>query len=290
VSVSAIHPDHSIKGGLLVLASTAFFALSGVFTKIIERDAWTILGWRGLVGGLLVLGYVVAAQRRSHRPVSLHLGRRGLILAAASALAGALFVASFKYTSVAVVVVIYATVPFFAAGIAWLWLKERAHARTLLAAGLCVAGVGITVAGNVGAGTLGGALVSLAATIACAIYLVLVRRFHDAPAVWASGVAALLLTCPALVFGDYSAISGHDAALMSLFGLSYAAAIITWTEGARMIPSAEAGLMGAVEIPLAAVFAAFLLGELPTLATLIGGLIVLGAVFGHSAIDYRRKV
>jgi drug/metabolite transporter (DMT)-like permease len=289
MSVTAVHADSSLKGGLLILASTAFFALSGVFTKIVERDTWTILGWRGVIGGLLVLAYVAAMQKRAGLALDLRLGRKGWILAVTSALAGALFVASFKFTSVAVVVVVYATVPFFAAGIGLLWLAERAHPRTLLAAALCVAGVGVTVAGNMGAGTVGGALVSLAATIMCAVYLVMVRLFREAPAVWASGVAAFLLTLPAMLVGDYADLSMNEVVVMSLFGVSYAAAIVTWTEGARLLPSPEAGLIGSVEIPMAALFAALLLGEVPSWATLLGGLIVLGAVFGHSALEYRRQ-
>ena len=275
-------------GTALVLASTLFFALSGTFTKTISRDAWTILGWRGLVGGLLIMAYVIWVRRRAGKPIDLKLGRTGWLIAIVNGASGAVFIASFKFTSVANVVVIYALVPFIAAGLAWLWFQERAEVRTLVAAGVCLAGVALTVAGGVGAGHLFGDMLALGMAFGCALYLVMVRRYPNAPSVWASAVGAFLLVPVGLVLGDFSDMAARDALLMTLFGVFFAAAIITWTEGARLIPAPETGLLGSAEIPIAAVLAAILLGELPTLAGVIGGVVVVVAVFGHAMSDRPR--
>ena len=42
-------------GSLLVLASAVPFALSGVFTRLITADVWTVLCWRGLIGAWIVV-------------------------------------------------------------------------------------------------------------------------------------------------------------------------------------------------------------------------------------------
>lgn len=276
-------------GVVLVLGSAAFFSLSGVLTKAIAADGWTIMGWRGAVGGSIVLAYVAASQRRAGRKVDLRLGRRGWLVALASAAASIFFIASFKLTSVGNVVVIYATVPFIAAAMGFYALGERVTNRTFLASAAALAGVGLTVSGSLGSVRLLGDSLAVVMTLLCSVYLVMVRAFRDAPTVWAGGVAALLLVVPGLLLGDPGAVSRHDAVLMTLFGASFAIAIILWTEGAKRVPPAEAGLLGAAEIPLAMFFAGVLIGERQTGFGLVGGGIVVAAVGLHALLDLRRE-
>jgi drug/metabolite transporter (DMT)-like permease len=69
------------------------------------------------------------------------------------------------------------------------------------------------------------------------------------------------------------------------FGVFFAMALILWTEGTRRIPAAEAAFLGTAEVPLAPLFAWLILAELPPVATLLGGALVLAAVFAHAAHD-----
>jgi len=114
-----------LLGVLLILAATAFFAIAGVFTKMASADAWVIAGWRGLIGSMLISAYVFWRRRRQNPRQSLRLDRRGWLLVMVTALASILFIVSLKNTYVANMAAIYATTPFVAAGIAWLWLRER---------------------------------------------------------------------------------------------------------------------------------------------------------------------
>jgi drug/metabolite transporter (DMT)-like permease len=76
--------------------------------------------------------------------------------------------------------------------------------------------------------------------------------------------------------------------LLAAFGLSFAFAVILWTEGAKLIPAAEAGLLGSAEVPFAILFAWLIVAEQPQYASLLGGAIVLSAVFAHGYLDWRR--
>ena len=49
--------------------------------------------------------------------------------------------------------------------------------------------------------------------------------------------------------------------MIATFGLSFAAASILWTEGARFLPASESGLLGAAEVPLAILFAWLILAN-----------------------------
>jgi hypothetical protein len=66
---------------------------------------------------------------------------RASLLAIASAAGMIAFIGALMLTTVADVYVIYATVPFVTAGIAWLALSERASPAVLIASGVAFAGM-----------------------------------------------------------------------------------------------------------------------------------------------------
>ena len=285
-----------LLGILLVIASALAFSLAGVLTKSIAADAWTIACWRGLLGGMLIALYVAWLGREKPLRESFRLGWRGWLLACVGSAASLAFIFAFKLTYIANVAVIYATVPFMAAGLAWWLLRERFQLRTAVTSAFSLIGVVILVAGGFGSGRLVGDAVALIMTLANALYMVLIRVFRDSPVVLAGGVSALQLFFVGWFVVDPLAVSQQDAVLLSLFGISFALAVVLWTEGTKLIPAAEAGLLGSAETPFAILLAWLLLSELPPLASFVGGSIVLAAVFAHAAAGIalsrpsRRKV
>ena len=272
-----------VLGIALVVASTFFFALAGIFTKSTSTDPWTIACWRGLIASLVIGAYVLV--RRGGTGQSLRLGWSGWALAIVAAAQSALFIASFKHTYVANVAVIYATVPFMAAGIDWAVLRVAPRARTLVTALVCLIGVATIVGAGVGGDHLAGDALALAMTFCCAIYLVMIRAYPDTPAVWAGAVGSLLLFVFGWAVADPLAISGHDFLVVATFGVSFSAASILWTEGARLLPAPESGLLGTAEVPFAILFAWLILAEVPPLYSFVGGAIVLIAVLAHAGRD-----
>ncbi|PDQ21178.1 EamA family transporter [Mesorhizobium sanjuanii] len=273
-------------GIILVSASAAVFGLTGVLTKSIHADPLTITCWRGFVGSILITLYVLWRRRRSGGRESLRLGWRGWLLAVEGALASIAFIAAFKFTYVANVAVIYATSPFIAALLAWALVREKFRLQTMLAAAVSLCGVGIMVWSGFGTGHLLGDGLALLMTIGAALYMIMVRAFRDTPVVWAGAVAAFLLFVLGWLVTDPLAVSSRDAGLLATFGASFALASILWTEGARLIPAAESGLLGSAEVPFAILFAFLFLAEIPPAASMIGGAIVLCAVFAHAGRDW----
>ncbi len=296
LSEPARRREGHLLGILLVIASALVFSLAGVLTKSIAADAWTIACWRGLLGGMLIALYVVWSGREKPLRETFRLGWRGWLLASVGSLASLAFIFAFKLTYIANVAVIYATVPFMAAGLAWWLLRESFQWRTAVTTAFSLLGVVILVAGGLGSGKLVGDTVALIMTLGNALYMVLIRVFRDSPVVLAGGVSALQLFFVGWFVVDPLAVSQQDAVLLSLFGISFALAVVLWTEGTKLIPAAEAGLLGSAEAPFAILLAWLLLAELPPLTSFIGGSIVLAAVFTHAAGDialtrpFRRKV
>ena len=282
------HEAH-LLGVFLVIASALVFSLAGVLTKIIQADAWTIACWRGLLGGALIVAYVAWLGRGRPLGETFRFGWRGWLIAGVGSAASLAFIFAFKLTYVANVAVIYATAPFMAAGLAWWLLREAFQLRTAIAAVFSLLGVTVLVAGGLGTGSVAGDAVALLMTLGNALYMVLIRAFRDSAVVLAGGVSALQLFIVGWFVSDPLAVSGQDALFLSAFGIAFAVAVVLWTEGTRLIPAAESGLLGSAETPFAILLAWLLLAELPPLASFAGGGIVLAAVFAHAAVDYRRN-
>jgi len=270
---------HSLGVGLIV-ASAAFFAMAGIFTKSISSDPWTIACWRGLVGGLLITGYVL--WRSGRGGLSLALGWRGWTMVAVGVLASLGFIAAFKYTYVANVAIIYAAVPLMAAALEWAFLRVRPQAATIVMSLVCLLGVAIIVSGGLGGGHFFGDLVAVAMTAGAALYMVMIRAFRDTPVVWVGAVSAYILFAMGWFIVDPLAVSAADAWRMIGFGFTFACAVVLWTEGTRLVPASEAGVLGSAEVPFAILFAWMFLAELPPIASIAGGAVVMAAVIVHA--------
>ncbi|WP_108882107.1 EamA family transporter [Anderseniella sp. Alg231-50] len=277
-----------ILGIALVLASTVVFSLSGVLTKAIVSDTWTIACWRGLFGAVLIAAYVVWQRPKGHGSTSLRLGWRGWLLASVGSLASLAFIAAFKMTYVANVAIIYATVPFAAAFLEWALMRQKVRHPTMVAAAICVAGVVVMVGTGVGSVNLLGDFVAVLMMLGNALYMVLIRVFSKTPVVLAGAASALQLFVIGWIFTDPLDVSLHDGLLLILFGVCFAIAVILWTEGTKLITAAESGLLGSAEVPLAILMAWIFLAEIPPLASFIGGVMVLGAILWHANRDYRQ--
>jgi len=278
-----------MTGIALVALSAVVFSVSGVLTKMIEADGWTIACWRGLIGGLAVIAYVEYRRGDTPRGQVFRLDLRGWIMASVGSVSSIAFIYAFKLTYVANVAVIYATAPFFAAGLAWLTIREIAKGRTLVAGALSLLGVTIIVSGGLSAGKPMGDLLAVAMTLGNAAYIVLIRKFADISVVWVGGASALQLFVVGALIGVPLDVSIQDAVLLILFGITFAGAVILWTEGTRLIPSAQSALLGTIEIPCATLLAWAILNEFPPLVAMLGGAVIMLAVLWHAAIDYRQE-
>jgi drug/metabolite transporter (DMT)-like permease len=270
------------RGLTLVLLSSALFGLSGNFTKIITADAWTILTWRGLFGAAVIGAYLLFRPRGERKSFSSSLGWRGWLLAAVGSLSSIAFIGAFKLTHVANVTVIYALVPFVAALLEWMILRERVQWQTMLAAVVSTLGVAILVFGTRGSGGVMGDLLAILMMLLNAIYVLLIRVFKTIDPVPAGALAALQLFVIGWFLTEPLNVSSSDFSFIVMFGLSFGVASILWTEGARLITAAEVGVVSSGDIPIAIFFAWVLLAEVPPLPSIVGATIVLIAVVAYS--------
>src|SRR3989442_1689405 len=110
------------QGILLIVLSAIAYSSAGFFTRLIHLDAWTMLFWRGLFAGLMILLVIAIQERRNTWNVIRAIGRPGMAAAVCSTTATLLYINAFRHSSVADVAVTFALAPFLTAGLGWLWL------------------------------------------------------------------------------------------------------------------------------------------------------------------------
>ena len=287
--------DHDIAkqaafGRVLVVLSAVAWSTAGIFTKGVEADVWTVLLWRGLLAGGVIWAWLLWRRDQAGLADSKHLGWAGWSAATVSSAATICFIAAFKNTAVANVAIIYATAPFAAAAIAWVWMRETPGLATLAAAGLCLAGVTVMVGGSAGSPDLIGDLLALGMTALMALMMVIMRRHPDRPMILAVGpVSCLQLVAIAWVMGAQLEVSAHELVLLAGFGVVHAAASVLLAEGVLRIRAAEAALLGASEVPLAPLWGWLILSEFPRMPTVAGGAVVLVTLAWYLAREIRVR-
>ena len=274
-------------GLALIGISVLFFSMAGLFSKGIDAGAWEIIFWRAVFSALAMLGWL--AWRRRIRAEFGSLGRTGWLAAAFCASGTAAFIPAFKLTSIANVTLIYAAAPILTGLAARFWFGERMTRPAILGCLAGFGGVAVIVAGSLGSLHLRGDLLALWMTLSMALVIALFRHYPATPGSAVMVLSCLFLLPPGAIFGSPLAVDPAELGWMALFGLSFATASVTLVEAAKRLPAGECALISTAEIPLAILLAFLILGEIPAIASLIGGGAILAGIAGSQIAALKRS-
>jgi drug/metabolite transporter (DMT)-like permease len=238
--------------------------------------------WRSAFGGLFLSVGAACLLRGRLIPAIRSLGWPGWFMASVAAMGMIAFIGALKLTTVADVAIIYATLPFVSAALAWVWLRERIVSRTLLASIIAGVGVAIMVSGATLGGSLVGDLLAFLQTGTMAFAIVAVRRYRQVSVlvtICLGNAIACLVCWP---FAMPLSVEPIGLVYLALFGfVQMALGGALFAIGSRLVPVAETALISALEAPFAPVWVWLAFGELPSLTTMVGGMLVFGAAFAH---------
>jgi drug/metabolite transporter (DMT)-like permease len=273
-------------GTMMVLASSAAFSSAGYFTRVITLDVWTMLFWRCLFGGLFIGACVLVHHRGRSLAAIRGLGISGVLIALCSTISTLCFINALRLTSVADVNVIFATAPFMAAGLAWIFTGTRERRATLAASAVAVLGVAVMMDAALAEGHWLGDLFALVMTALLAAMMVLIRHRPAGAALPAAALSAFLAALAVLPWARPFAVEPHDLLLLLLFGVTqFGLGLLLLTLGTRLISATRAALLSALEMPFAVAWVWLALGEVPTVPAAIGGSVVMAAVLGDLLVS-----
>jgi drug/metabolite transporter (DMT)-like permease len=265
------------KGRVYVALAALAWSTAGLLQRELSVDIATQLAGRALFAVLALLAYIAVAERGRIVGAFRAIGGAGLAIAGLMAVSSGSFIVALNYASVANVLFMQALSPLLAALLASA-LGEPVGRRTWIAMGVAVAGVTVMLGGP-GHPSGAGLGLSFVMSLAFAGTIVLTRHRRDvsmAPATCLSQVIVFVLAAP---FASTAGVGPKDAILLVLLGVGQIGlGLIFLTIGGRLIPAAEAGLITLLEIVLGPLWVWVFLGERPGTSTVIGGVVVLGAV------------
>ncbi len=283
--------SRTVLGTLLLTASAVAYSTAGFFTRVIEVDAWTLLFWRGLFAGAFLAAMVAVQERGRFVQAFRAVGLTGLLVAACSAVATVCFLNAMRLTSVADVMVVDAAIPFITAGVAWLLIRERESAKTLIATLVALLGVGIMAGKALADGRILGDLLALAMAVLMATVIVLIRGkrgVNMVPAVCLSAFLCALIVAPV---ARPASVDLGQLGLLALFGMGqFGMGLLLLALGTPMVSATRGALLGVLQTPLGTLWVWLAFAERPANATLLGGAIVLLAVMFDMVPLSRRAV
>jgi drug/metabolite transporter (DMT)-like permease len=270
--------QHNRTALLLLFGATLAWSTSGLFARAIPLDTPTVILWRGLAGAAGLIVTLLVLRGRDGLGDFGRLGVAGWLYVLCSGLGMLLFVGALKATTIAHVAIIYATVPFAAAALGWLALREAPSRAAMLASTVALAG-SVAMVGLGGDGHWLGDLMALGMVMAMAVIIVIARARPKLPTLAAGILSAIWAPLACLPFASLDGLTPGNLTMMAAFGLvNSTLGFALFIYGSRHAAPVVTGLMGALETPLTPLWVWLVFAETPSQATLWGGALVMTAV------------
>ena len=274
----------------LVAVGSVFWSTAGLFVRFIDLDLWTMLAWRSLFAGLSLLAIVLLRNGRQSLAQARRCGWIYLAAAPISAVSMICYVSALRLTTVGNVMMVYATLPFVAAGIAFLWTGERAKPRVLWASAVALTGVLVITGFSTRLQDLTGIGLAFLMTATFGVLLVLARRRPDVDMAPVNTLASFLCAAACVPFAAGGVPPAGELIVVALFGaVTSGLAYLLFLTGGRYIPSSEAGLVGFIDVILGPFWVWLVFSERPSQALVYGGGLVLASVVWYLVRELRES-
>lgn len=273
---------------LLIVCCAVIISFDGPMIRSMDEALpWQVNFYRsiallGFVGTAIVLRF----GRASLSAIS-GIGVRGCIAGALFGFSTMAFVQSMVLTTVANTLFILGTIPFLAALMARLLLKEKLSRATVLSMAVAALGLTVMVSEKLAAGSVAGSALALVSAACFALYTVLLRGSRHKEMLPVLLISALvIIAVAALVRAGDLRISAHDLILCLIWGgLLTGTAHWLFIISSRHLAAAEVTLFLLLELALGPLLVWLMIGEQPSGWTLAGGVLIVSAVASRAALE-----
>ena len=268
------------RGILQLVASGFFLSTAGIALRLVEQaDGWQILFYRSFALSVTILVILVFQKRSRFFDEFRGLGWNDCLLAVFLGTGFVAYVFALLYNTVANALFIFSCAPFLAGFLGWILLGERVATRTWFAIGVAMAGLAVMVGSEMAVSRYLGTLLALWIPIAYAASIIAVRRSKRDNMLVALCLAGLVAGGLSAFFVTDYALTPRDLIISLYLGVFQVGVGFTLVVlGSRYVPAAQVGLLALVEPVLAPIWAWMGVGEVPGLATIVGGTIIFLAI------------
>ena len=261
----------------MLIASAFFLSTAGIALRLVEQaDGWQILFYRAVSMSLTIFLFLNYQKGTAVLDEFRGLGWNDALLALFLGTGFVAYVFALLFNTIANALFIFSSAPFVAALLGWVVLGERVALRTWVCIAGAMVGLAIMVASGLAAGRYLGNLVALWIPVSYAAGIILVRRSERQDMLSALCLAGLVAAALSAIFVRDFSLPTLDLGISLYLGVfQVGAGFGLMVLGARYIPAAQVGLLALVEPILAPVWVWLGVGEVPAIATILGGSIIL---------------
>lgn len=278
------------KGLLITTLGVLLVVPDSLFVRLIDASGMTIAFWRlFLSGGFLALGILILKGKEPFQAV-FSTGRYGVIFMLGVGGSGVLFTLAVTLTSVANVVFIIASLPVFAAIYSRIFLAEPISSRMLLTMAVVMVGLAVIAygSGETENASLAGDALALSVSALFAAALTAARRVKHVSMVPGAALGYVICAMLILPVAEPFSVPAHQVPLVGAHAAFILGSSVLLTIGPRYITSAEVGLLVLLESALAPLLVWAVISENPGAYALLGGSVVIGALFVSNLVALRR--
>ena len=272
----------------VVLVAGLFWSFGPLVVRNIDNAQlipWQYLFFRGSVIFLILNIYLFLAEGQKFINNYNKIGLSGLIGGISLGTANITFILSITSTSTAVTLLMLAAMPFIAAILAYVFLKEKISKTTLIAIIIAAAGVIFMSFDSRETGTVFGLVNGLLSSLGFAGFTVSLRWRKNTPKFTTVAIAAIfcvIVSILVLLFNDSTVlVSLKNTSLSALHGFLVCLGLILYSTKSKYLPAADLTLLSLTEV-LGGIFWVWLplfgINEVPSTNTLIGGAIITSSI------------
>jgi len=266
------------KGLLFVLTAALLWSTGGLFIKLISFSAMQLSFFRCSIAAVT---FAIIFKKRV-----LLINKLSIANSIIYAVVLITFVIATKTTTAANAIFLQATAPIYVLIFEPIINKTRYDRINIITVSVCVIGMLLFFVGKLEPGHLEGNLVALISGVTfAALFLGMKKndqKFQQSSIFWGNILVALICI-PFLV--SLEMISFSDLWMVSFLGVfQIAFAYAFFASGLKRIFAVEASIISMVEPVFNPVWVFLGYGETPTIYSIIGGLIILGAIITRTLI------
>ena len=280
-----------IPGPLLIFFGAFCLSFGGLIVKSFEGSTlWQILFWRQVFFIIVVTIFLIVTYKREVFKKIYVSGIPGLIGGIILGIGFSSYVFAMYNTTVANTNFIIQTQTIFLAIFGYFFLKEKISKITLASIILAISGLILMLGNTLSSGQMSGNIVAFVMLITFATLILIVRRYPHVDMVPLQLVAGIVAMIIGFLASTKISISLNDMFLAFLSGtFQIGLGFILITIGARKTLSAMVGIIMLTEAILGPLWAWLFVNENPSFYVLIGGSIIIFAVFLQFVSSFTKE-
>ena len=276
---------NKLKPILLVVFATLLFSIGSPVSKITSSSPMVLTFFRCLSG---LICFAVARRVKGGGKL-FKLQPLLIIGGALYAVTSLSFYTALKFTTAANATVLGNTSPFFLAILGFVFLHEKPLKRDWFILFFIMAGIVLCFYSGISLKGSKGDLLALFAGFMFSILAVIIKKSgsEDAmqPLIWGN-LIAVIITSPALFKPE--AIIIKDLPFFVILGIfQMALPFFLYAKGQQNLGAMEASLFKLLEPVAATIWVALLVSEIPSFYSIIGGLLVILALFLKTFLEHK---